>query len=384
MFRAALCLAALTFAQLCPPLAAAERWKVQYFFDELHKTLFIEDLAFPSATHGIAVGTVLDDEGGSREKYVELTTSDGGEHWNLEPLKDHPRSIFFLNDSTGWLVADNEVWMTDDFGSEWKKLCEQKKPNHKLGATPPGGLLTRIWFLDAQHGYAAGLQKSLFETRDGGRTWDPVTEAARIDANPAYSTFNEIFFENKNHGIAVGGSIPPRPDDPRLPSWMEPQRAIKRRQIPTLTFMLETIDGGKNWRINTAPLFGNLSVLRMTGSQGLTVFSFGEAFEWPSEVYRMDLGSGKSTRVFRQKDRRVLDCSMYPGRAYLAAVEPPGKLNTVPIPGKVKILTSYDFETWSEMDVDYKAVARTLVLAGPDADHQWAATDTGMILHLVQ
>jgi hypothetical protein len=75
---------------------------------------------------------------------------------------------------------------------------------------------------------------------------------------------------------------------------------------------------------------------------------------------------------------------MFPTRAYLAAVEPPGKLNSLPIPGKVKMLTTLDFETWTEMEVDYKAVARSLVLAGPDPDHQWAATDTGMILHLIQ
>ena len=35
------------------------------------------------------------------------------------------------------------------------------------------------------------------------------------------------------------------------------------------------------------------------------------------------------------------------------------------------------------MPVDYKANARSLVLAGPDAEHQWAATDTGMILWLI-
>ncbi len=48
------------------------------------------------------------------------------------------------------------------------------------------------------------------------------------------------------------------------------------------------------------------------------------------------------------------------------------------------MLTSLDFETWTEMEVDYKAVARSLKLANAGCDHQWAATDTGMILHLVQ
>jgi len=46
------------------------------------------------------------------------------------------------------------------------------------------------------------------------------------------------------------------------------------------------------------------------------------------------------------------------------------------------MLESRDLKNWSEMPVDYRAVAQSLVLAGPDPDHLWAATDTGMILHL--
>ena len=36
------------------------------------------------------------------------------------------------------------------------------------------------------------------------------------------------------------------------------------------------------------------------------------------------------------------------------------------------------------MPVDYRAEATTLMLAGPDAHHLWAGTDTGMILRLVE
>ena len=46
------------------------------------------------------------------------------------------------------------------------------------------------------------------------------------------------------------------------------------------------------------------------------------------------------------------------------------------------MLTSANLTDWTEMQVDYKAVARSLALAGPDPDHLWAATDTGMILRL--
>ena len=48
------------------------------------------------------------------------------------------------------------------------------------------------------------------------------------------------------------------------------------------------------------------------------------------------------------------------------------------------MLTSTDLKEWNEMEVDYRAVATSLVLAGPDPSHVWAATDTGMILRLVK
>ena len=369
---------------LLAPFARAERWKVQYFYDELKKSLYIEDLAFPTASRGIAVGTIVQENPGRNNSSIALLTNDGGVHWTVQPLKDRPRSIFFLNESIGWMVGDDAIWMTEESGRTWRKVGDQKKPDKKIGATPAGGLITRVWFLDPQHGFAAGLQKSVLETHDSGKTWEAVEEASKPSANPAFAVYNEIYFESKKHGIAVGGSLPPRADDARLPSWMEPERAMKRRQVPTLTFMIETYDGGDHWHTTTAPLMGNLVSVKMSGGIGLAVFGFEESFDWPSEVYKLVLTGNKSERVFREKNRRVVDCAMFPNRAYLAAVEPPGKLNSLPIPGKVKMLTTLDFETWIEMDVDYKAVARSLVLAGPDSDHQWAATDTGMILHLIQ
>ncbi len=35
------------------------------------------------------------------------------------------------------------------------------------------------------------------------------------------------------------------------------------------------------------------------------------------------------------------------------------------------------------MPVDYRAVAHRAMIAGPDEDHLWIATDTGLILNLV-
>ncbi len=265
----------------------------------------------------------------------------------------------------------------------WRKISEQPKPNPKLGPVTPGGLILRVWFLDDQHGFAVGYQKTVLETHDGGHTWKPVEEAAKPTGTPAFTAYSAIVFDG-NHGLIVGTSVPPRRGLGPFPSWMDPVGATKQRAVANVTELLQTADQGGKWLSSNSSLIGLVTGVRLAGSLGLSVFSYPESLEWPSEVYSLDLTTGKSVSAFRAKDRRVFDAALFHGpAAVLAAIEPPGRLNTIPIPGKVKMLSSVDLVQWEEMEVDYRAVATTLVLAGPDREHLWVATDTGMILHLV-
>jgi hypothetical protein len=373
------------------------RWTVQYFYDQDGKDLHITDLAFPSAKRGIAVGAIIDREG-RKPQFTSLVTSDGGEHWALTPLKEFPRSIFFLDESNGWMVTGESLWFTQEAGRSWIRISDQIKPNKKLADAPHGGLILRVWFLDAQHGYAVGLQKSVFETLDGGRTWKPLAEAAVPTSNPAYSLYSHIAFADGRRGLIVGGYVPPRSagksraerdEEGDLPDWMHPESTLHRRQQPRLTLEVDTLDGGVTWKSGTAPLLGSLVSVRLAGESGLLVFDYVDSFEWPAEVYRLNLKTGKSESVFKKKDRLVTDAAIFAGgldgegrRAFIAAVEPPGRLRSAPIPGKVRMLSSTNLKDWVEMPVDYRAVAQSLVLAGPDAEHLWTATDTGMILRL--
>jgi hypothetical protein len=378
MKRAVVCL----MLSILPAPVFAERWKTQYFYDEALESMVFEDLVFPSAQRGIAIATIVDDSGKKKPKWVSMVTSDGGAHWTQQTIYEHPRSLFFLNDSDGWMVTDDEIWFTQESGRNWKHVAWQIKPNKKIGPTPPGGVITRVAFVDLKHGFALGLQKSFYETTNGGSTWTPVLAGAQPTGSPTYTSYSHIVLDGKN-GVVFGAATPPRRDDPQLPDWMEPERAAKRRQVPTLVLMLKSMDAGTTWNSETAPLFGAIASVRMAGNDGLAVFQFNESFDWPAEVYRLDARSGKTERVFREK-LRVMDCALFPGtRAYIAGVYPPGKLNTVPIPGKVTVLSTTNWTDWTPMVVDYKANARSLIMAGPDAEHQWIGTDTGIILHLV-
>jgi photosystem II stability/assembly factor-like uncharacterized protein len=378
--------ALVPLAAFFSPAAMGQRWEIQYFYDEVRTQLELVDLAFPSAERGIAVGSIWDQSPDKMPKPVALVTSDGGAHWTTVALKDVPRSVFFLNDSLGWMVCDNGIWQTEESGRTWKKISPQKRGDRqKYGSG--AGMILKVWFVDPQHGFAAGYQKTALETVDGGKTWKPIEEAAKPTGNPAFTAYTQIAFANAKVGLIAGGATPPRKDAPAYPAWMAPEQAVKQREVPTLTITLETRDAEK-WVASTAPLYGTLTGLRLTPTQGMYVFGFEDSFEVPSEVYRLDLSTGKSASAFRAPNRRVTDGLLFDGAgAFLAAVEPPGKLSSAPIPGRVKMLTSDDLTTgnqptWKEMDVDYRAVARALVLAGPDPSHLWAATDTGMILHL--
>jgi hypothetical protein len=131
-------------------------------------------------------------------------------------------------------------------------------------------------------------------------------------------------------------------------------------------------------------LFGQISGLKLRGSNGLVLFTYNNLFEVPSEVYRLTTNDGETVSAFRAKDRRVTDMALFDGHAFLAAVEPPRLAKEVSgLPGKIHVLESTDLATWREIPVDYRANGAWPVLAGPDPQHMFLATDSGMILRYI-
>jgi sulfur transfer complex TusBCD TusB component (DsrH family) len=290
-------------------------------------------------------------------------------------LKSSPNTLFFVDESTGWLVADDGVYVTLESGRAWQKL---------KGAPDE---IARVYFKDRQHGWGFGAKKALFETFDGGRKWTPVLAAAGPASRPEFSAYLWMDFANPKTGILVGNGRPPRPGSQNdLPPWLDPASAERRPEWPSVSLFLETHDGGSTWSPKTASLFGAITRLRLLpNGMGLALFEFQGRFDFPSEVLRLDLTSGRSESCLRRRDRATTDILLTAdGTAYAAGYEPPGRINSLPIPGKVRILKSDqpDRRLWQEMPVDYRAVARRVYLSAPSPADVWAATDTGMILKL--
>ncbi len=348
----------------------AEQWKLQYFYDEDRSALNINDLKCPSAQRCVAAGFI------SEKKDVRpaaVVTGDGGAHWARVPLKETGISLFFLDENLGWMVGTRSLWKTQEAGRSWQRV----------GKLPAG--IIRVWFLDAMLGFAVGGRKSVYQTANGGLKWTAVAAAAQPKTNPEYTAYTWIDFADQTTGFIGGHSRPPRRDQGRLPDWLEPEKAVNRKQWPTLSITLDTHDGGKTWKPSTASLFGEITRVRLLpDGSGLGLVSFEDSFQVPSEVFRIDWKNGQSQRVYREKDRKITDALLVSRNlAYIAGRQVVGKFYQNPIPSRLTILRSDDLTNWKEMDVDYRATAVRAVLAAADPRDVWVATDTGMILKLV-
>lgn len=337
----------LAFLFLLP--ATAREWKLNYFFDNARETLQFTDIASLSAQRAIAVGSIIDEAAQRMPRHVSLITIDGGDHWTELKLSDEPRSLFFLNESIGWMVTSRGLSKTDESGRTWRRVYRNSK-------------LLAVWFLDEKHGFAAGVEKTFIETRDGGVTWKPVDIVKNAPGAKLVTAFTQIAFANEKIGLAIGTVFGNTRDT---------------------TLELETRDGGLTWQMATANLTGSIADLRLRGNSGLALFSFSRTAEFPTELFRLDLQSGKSTSVLRRKDRRIFSVSDVPGRTFLAAVEkPPRESSRARIPTRVRILETTDFKAWTESRVDYRAYATSAISAAFDENHAFIATDAGMILRL--
>jgi hypothetical protein len=159
---------------------------------------------------------------------------------------------------------------------------------------------------------------------------------------------------------------------------------LLNKEWPTISVFLDTKDGGQTWVSQSASLFGEITRFRFAKSgKGLGLLEYENFFEWPSEVLRLDLTTGKNFRSLRRKDRAITDVALLDnGTGFAAGFQPSGLISYSPVPGPVKVLRSLDLMTWTDIPVDYRAVARRVMLAAVDATHVWMATDTGMILRL--
>jgi hypothetical protein len=261
------------------------------------------------------------------------------------------------------------LWTTEEGGVEWRRT--------KL----PAEGLERVFFISKDTGWVFGAGKTVYRTNDGGKTWVTLPESISLKVTDENATFGWMEPYNQERLILVGNSKA-KPRD-RVPDWMAPESLAYRRQTPSTLITLESLDGGKTFKPALASIFGTATRLRLGKDVGLALFAYTDDFDWPSEVIKLDMKTGKNQPMFRRKDRLITDVLILKNGTYLlAAIETLGRIRSAPIPGRLHVLQSPDGVTWKEIPVDYRAAGRRAFLAAPDDNNIWVATDEGMVLKL--
>lgn len=126
-----------------------------------------------------------------KQSGVTYRTTNGGDNWFTTSLSG--RSIFFINQYTGWITGSASVYKTTDAGHNW--LQYNCQTNEQLNS---------ISFGNAETGWTVGLYGTIQKTTDGGITWHNGLEGFSI------LNFGDANFVNENTGYIVGGllSIP--------------------------------------------------------------------------------------------------------------------------------------------------------------------------------
>jgi hypothetical protein len=349
---------------LAAGLPAADRWEAQYFHDVDGEEMRFSSIGFCSETRGVVVGGLMKK---NSFKPIAMVTSTGGKTWTQMPMDEPGRGVFFLDETSGWMLTDSGIWFTDECGRSWRRIHKQRD-------------LTQVRFISRERGWAVGANKVAIETWDGGKTWTKIKAASELDTSADRTVFSVVAPLAPNVLLIVARSAAPRFF--RMPAWLDPNPQ-RRRELPALMVSLQTRDGGVTWKSSRTSMFGKVTAVQAgSNGVGLLLVEFDEYFEFPSELYSIHTSGADSKVVMRRKDFAATDI-LVSSAYFVAGFQPPGALFRTPIPGRVKILQSNDLKTWTDQPVDYRAVA-TRVMLTEAGGRKWAATDTGMILNLVR
>jgi photosystem II stability/assembly factor-like uncharacterized protein len=195
--------------------------------------------------------------GWSDSKGMNLArTGNGGKLWEQVtfPGTDHPVKFSFINEREGWLLTSGDaammhsrkkIYHTGDGGKTWELISGDTGYIPGDSATPDAlpqvGISTSLVFRNAEDGFVTmdnpvSGTMLLYRTRDGGKSWRPVSLTAPegISGAIAYSRLSAPVFSG---GQLTAGIMPA-------------MLHIGDRDVVTL---YRTEDGGASWRPVAVP-----------------------------------------------------------------------------------------------------------------------------------
>ncbi len=205
----------------------------------------LHDIFFVTGQKGWAVGV----------KGTIVATSNGGETWDVQ-YTDNSKyftGLFFLDENEGWVVGWHDLLHTTNGGETWE-------PQNVVGYLD----LEKIQFINPDTGWIVGTYNRIYKTVDGGETWN-----LKLTGGTDSPAFNDLFFTDALHGVAVGGDWFSYQDDAYImvttdggETWSEttPENVDELRSVYFISQdtgwacgygeeIIKTVDGGHTWEI---------------------------------------------------------------------------------------------------------------------------------------
>lgn len=151
------------------------------------------DIQFPDQNAGYAVGS----------SGLIWKTTDSGNSWDYMFFSDiWLHSVFFINDRVGWIaggsLSSDFIIKTTNNGNSWFEVRQ----------TNENALLSGIYFIDEENGWACGDGGTIIKTTDGGITW--INETTNVQHH--LQEFS--FIEDQGYCVGVSGTILKYKDSP--------------------------------------------------------------------------------------------------------------------------------------------------------------------------
>ncbi|MDM8350154.1 YCF48-related protein [Pseudomonas sp. sp1636] len=128
-----------------------------------------------------------------------LYSDDNAVSWTQAkvPTRQMLTAVFFVDDQHGWAVGhDAQILASNDGGATWVKQFEDQERE-------AGSPFLDVWFKDLNNGFVVGAYGALYATTDGGKNWEDVGD--RLDSEDGYH-LNAIVAV-KDAGLFVVGEL---------------------------------------------------------------------------------------------------------------------------------------------------------------------------------
>ncbi len=179
----------LTTAMACMPLSFAQETEVPSTEPAMETQLAHRALLLDAAQAGDRLVAV-----GGRGHIIY--SDDLGQTWTQasSPVRQVLTAVYFVDEQHGWAVGhDSLILHSSDAGETWELQYRDPALDQPVDEF---GLLEKplmdVWFRDTQTGFAMGGYGLFLRTDDGGQTWEDRTDDIDNDFGFHYSAITEV------------------------------------------------------------------------------------------------------------------------------------------------------------------------------------------------